>query len=116
MSDKELKLLDRYISIMGADYAKAICYGSKDVIDVALRKSAESSGIYEYVNKLIAENKTWQEMVDSVNQTNNAMGKKLKAQQSRIEELEGALSRIDDINAARTAVDLYLSQPPKSEE
>jgi len=55
--------------------------------------SEEVSGTFEMaieiISKLQAENRSWQEMVDSVNQTNRAMGNMLNKLEGKVEELEG---------------------------
>lgn len=62
--------------------------------------ACEDSDISYLLNKMAliceelqAENKSWQEMVDSVNQTNRAMGNMLK-------KLDDALAKVEIVNIA----------------
>jgi len=48
----------------------------------------------EIIEELLAENKTWREMVESTNQTNQAMSKMLDEMQAAIEEKDNLLKII----------------------
>lgn len=69
----------------------------------------EVSGTFEMaikiISKLQAENKSWQEMVDSVNQTNRAMGNMLNKFEAKVKELEGKVEvAVDYIDRSLPAI------------
>ena len=50
----------------------------KDALEIIIELQAENQALLAKNGELLAENKIWQEMVDSTNQTNQALIKRLQ--------------------------------------